>query len=196
LVSSYPCPLGTTPPDSALHGFSYGGGSDLYALNYLTRVVARFTASSGSLISTWGWPSGGRFGLCCEHDGSNPASYLWLSYYDGNFWRYTTDGSLVSSFDIYNTNEYDLAWDYANKLIWYPNYNTDRVYAITTSGSAVASWRIPTGVTAPYGIAYYGEYLYVSTAGGVPDDYIWVYHCPNVVGIAPASIGKVKALFR
>jgi len=196
LISSYPCPLGTSGLNGALHGLSYGGGPYLYASNYCTHVVAKFYASSGSLISTWEWPTGSRWGLCSEHDGTNPASYLWQSHYQGNFWRYTTDGSLVSSFNTSELNEYDLAWDYGNKLIWYPNYNTDCVYGITTSGSLVAQWRVPSGVSGPYGIAYYGEYLYVSTAHGYPDDYIWVYHCPGDVGVAPASIGKVKALFR
>ncbi len=197
-VSSYPCPLGTTGYDFYVRGLSYGGGVLLYINNYYQRRVGRFYNSTGSLVSTWTWSTSMpyRYGICCTHDGTNYGSYIYQSYYDGNFWYSTTAGSLVSSFKIAATYDTDLAWDYGNRMIWYPNYSTGYVYGITTQGSILASWRVPSAVSYPYGIAYYGYYLYVTTSSGTPDEYIWIYDCPGTVGLTPASVGKVKALFK
>lgn len=199
LVSSYPNPFGTGTYQYYTRGLSYGGGTILYINHYYWRAVGRFYASNGSMISTWHWPTTMtyRYGICCTHDGTNYGTRIWQSYYgSGTFWQSTTTGSLISSFDIATTYNYDDAWDYGNNMIWYGNISTDYVYGINTSGSILASWRGPTAVSNPYGVAYYGSYLYVSTSSGSPDEYIWVYHCPNTVGVAPASVGKVKALFK
>jgi hypothetical protein len=161
-------------------------------------LVPKFYSSNGSLISSWTWGTDARYGICCEHNGTNPGSYIWLNYYtDTVFYRYTTIGSALSSFSVAaNTGAYDLAWDYGNDMIWYPNYSDEYVYGITTTGTLMASWRVPSEVSNPYGIAYYDGYLYVSTSSGTPDEYIWVYECPNDVNVKAASMGKVKALFR
>jgi len=65
---------------------------------------------------------------------------------------------------------------------------------MTPAGSVRESWRLKTTVTAPYGVAYYGGRLYVSTSSGSPDEYIWVYDC-SYTDVEPASLGKVKAIF-
>ena len=199
LVSSYPNPLGTTTPNSYCRGLSYGGGTYLYINNYYTRVVGRFYASTGSLVSTWTWPTSlsYRSGICCTHDGTNYGSYIYQnSNPDRNFLYSTAAGSLISSFHRYASYIHDLAWDYGNSMIWYGGSTTEHIYGITTTGSIVASWRVPEPVRAPCGVAYYGQRLYVSTIQGVPDEYIWVYDCPKEFAVAPASLGRVKALFR
>jgi hypothetical protein len=67
---------------------------------------------------------------------------------------------------------------------------------MTTAGSIRESWQLRAGVRYPCGIAYYANRLYVSTSGGSPDEYIWVYDCPlSTVGVEPASLGRVKAMF-
>jgi hypothetical protein len=196
-VSSYPCPFGTTSPEYYCRGLSYGGSIILYLNNYYQRAVGRLYAHTGSMISTWTWPSGYRYGVCCTHNGSSAGTRIYQSYYTGDFWFSTTTGSLISSFKVGTTTyNFDLAWDYGNDMIWYGNYSTHHVYGITTGGSIVSSWRVPSAVSYPYGIAYYGEYLYVSTSSGSPDEYIWIYHCPNTVSLTPASVGKIKALLK
>ncbi len=90
---------------------------------------------------------------------------------------------------------YDLAWDYVHNLIWYANYSNYWVFGMTPAGSIRESWRLKSGVTAPYGIAFFGGRLYVSTSAGSPDEYIWVYDC-LYTNVAPASLGRVKALYR
>jgi hypothetical protein len=42
-------------------------------------------------------------------------------------------------------------------------------------------------------MAYHGEYLYIAAD---TQDYVYVVHCPNDVGVRPASMGRVKAMFR
>jgi hypothetical protein len=104
---------------------------------------------------------------------------------------------LISSFSSpYTAPALDLAWDYTHNLIWYANYSTYWVFGMTPGGSIKESWHLKTGVSAPYGIAYFGGRLYVSTSSGSPDEYIWVYDCTYSPNAAPASLGRVKALFR
>jgi hypothetical protein len=201
-VSSYRCPLGTTTPNERCRGLSYGGGTFLYINNYYTRVVGRFHASDGSLVSTWTWPTSMsyRFGICNTHDGRSGGNRIYQSYWTGDFWFSTTAGSLISSFRLtVDTLNYDLAWDYGNKLVWYANYGNDWIAAVDPgTQKIVASFRHPeeASISSCYGIAYWGKYLYVSNSGGNPDEYIWVFDCPDGIGVAPASVGRIKALYR
>lgn len=201
LQGSYPTPLQPYSQNYACYGLGYEAGAPggyLHIDNYDTRTVGKFVASSGSLISTWTWPTGYRFSLCVNNDKETPgtAKGIWQNDNLGNFWYSTTTGSLVSSFKIDNTYSYDLAWDYKNDFIWFANINSESVYGMTTTGSILCSWRVPSAVLNPYGVAYYGQYLYVSTTGGSPENYIWIYHCPVCVGVSPSSFGKIKTLFQ
>jgi hypothetical protein len=199
LVGSYPNPLLQTPGGEErnyVRGLSYGGGPYLYIANYYVKSVACFYASNGSILSTWLWASGpGRVGTCCTHDGINPGDYLW-SNSTTYFVRTTTTGSIVNTFEITPPNNLDLAWDYVNNVIWFGDGAIEYVRGITTTGSFVASWALPPKAENPFGIAYYDNYLYISTSYGTPDEYIWVYHCPDINTVTPASLGRVKALFR
>jgi hypothetical protein len=202
LVSSYPCPLGTGTYQYYLRGACYDGTGYIYWQNYYQRIVARARADNGSLVSTWTWPTteGYRYGIAVNHGASSAGTYIYQSYYVGDFWQSTLSGSAVSSFSLpYYTYDYDDDWDWNNRVIWAVNYSTDWIYGIDpTSEKMLYSFRHPkqADISSMYGIAYWPPYLYVSNSGGTPDEYIWVFHCPNNVGVAPASVGKVKALFR
>jgi hypothetical protein len=52
------------------------------------------------------------------------------------------------------------------------------------------SFAAPAGY--PYGMAYYGQYLWVGCDG---NDYVYRVHCPYNVDVTPSSVGKVKAIF-
>jgi hypothetical protein len=195
LVNSFPN-IGTST--RYVRGLSYEAVGFLRANNYNNRYVAKIRTSDGSLVSTWTW-SGGytRYGLCINSDKrtSGSATRIYQSYLTGLWWVSNTNGSLISSFQAPHTNyAYDLAWDYTHEYIWYANYATRWVVGITTTGSVRESWQLKSTVSYPYGIAYYGGRLYVSTSGGSPDEYIWVYDC-SYTYVEPASLGKVKALF-
>ena len=181
-----------------VRGLGYESGGFLRANNYNNRYVARIRASNGSLVSTWTWSGGAtRYGLSVNGDKRNPgtANRIYQSYLTGLWWVSNTNGSLISSFQAPHTNyAYDLAWDYTHNLIWYGNYATGWIMGMTPAGSIRESWQLETGVSYPFGIAYHAGRLYVSTSGGSPDEYIWVYDC-SYTDVAPASLGKVKALF-
>jgi hypothetical protein len=181
-----------------VRGVGYEGGGYLHLNNYSNRYVAKIT-TGGSFIRSWGWSGGAtRYGLCIDGDKTKPdtATRIYQSYLTGIWWRSTTNGSLISSFQSPFTNyAYDLAWDYVHNLIWYANYSVLWVFGMTPNGSIQESWALKSGVTAPYGVAYFGGRLYVSTSAGSPDEYIWVYDC-SYTDVAPASLGRVKAFYR
>ena len=198
-VSSWANPLGTGSGQYYIRGLSYDGLGYLYYNNYSQRRVGRARASNGAMVSSWTWPTtmGYRYGLCVNHNGTSGGTNIYQSYYTGIWYRSTLTGSLQRQWRTgCNDYAYDMAWDYGNKMIWYGNYSTEFVYGCNTNGSIIKSFGIPTTVTDPYGIAYWGGRLYVATTGGTPNEHIWVYDCPATVGVAPASVGRVKALFK
>jgi len=119
-------------------------------------------------------------------------SYIILSSYgtpNSTVYYMTTTGSIARSHTA-NTLLYDIAYDWRNKLVW-GGQNDGYVYGFTTTGSRVASFRKPTGNV--YGITYHGQYLWVGGTSG----YIYRQHCPVLnVGIAPSSMGKIKAMYK
>lgn len=181
-----------------VRGVGYEGGGYLRLNNYSNRYVAKIT-TAGKFIGSWGWTGGAtRYGLCINGDKNRPntATRIYQSYLTGILWVSTTNGSLISSFQTPHANyAYDLAWDYTHNLIWYANYSSRWVVGMTPSGSVRESWQLKSTVSYPAGIAYYGGRLYVSTSAGSPDEYIWVYDC-SYTDVAPASLGRVKALFQ
>ncbi|MEE9456695.1 MAG: hypothetical protein V3W11_06065 [bacterium] len=196
-VSSYPMPGPTYPQYN--RSISYDGTGNIYGNNYSRRYVVRFRASNGSMLSTWTWPTTmpARGALAVDHTGTGAGTNIYQSYYNGTWFKSSLTGSLKSSWRGPGyTYSYDMAWDYGNKMIWYSNYSTEFIYGCNTRGSIIKSWGVPVSVWDPYGIAYWGNYLYVSTIYGTPDEHIWVYHVPANIGVAPASVGKVKALFQ
>jgi hypothetical protein len=80
-------------------------------------------------------------------------------------------------------------------LIWFPQYVDAPafVFGYTTDGSLVASFQAP--ASRPRGAAYLGGYLWIST-GASSNQYIYKVHCPDDVGVAPASLGRIKALLK
>jgi len=197
-VSSYPNPLGTGSGQYYIRGLSYDGLGYLYYNNYSQRRVGRARASNGALVSSWTWPSGTRYGICVDHGGTTGGTNIYQNYTTNTWWVSSLTGSQKRAFRApVNNYSYDTAWDYGNKLIWCANYNDEYIYGILPSnGSVKAKFAFPVGPENPYGIAYWGNYLYVSSTSGTPDEYIWVFHCPANVGVTPASVGKVKALFQ
>lgn len=114
--------------------------------------------------------------------------YLWT---DGARTRrqlkYTTAGTLVATFPMTVGVYSDMA--YYKRQLWY--YNAYLVYGVTLNGSVVASFPAPGGSCAAVG--FDGEYLW--TADTNKPQYIYKVDI-EVVVVAPASVGKIKALYR
>ncbi len=104
-----------------------------------------------------------------------------------NQFKYTTVGSLVATFPMTVRVCSDMA--YYKRQLWY--CNTYLIYGVTLNGSVVASFQPPGGSCA--GTAFDGEYLW--TVDKNRPQYIYKVDI-DVVGVAPASAGRVKALFR
>jgi hypothetical protein len=66
------------------------------------------------------------------------------------------------------------------------------IYGYTNAASVAGSFIAP--ANQPRGLAYSASYLYVGCAS---NGYIYKVHCPEgFVGVEPASLGDVRALFR
>lgn len=173
-------------------GLAFSEGAHLWVGNYGNDRVYDCVSTTGSVRGSW---SAGHdpFGLAplCTGDGGVGTTALFSSDSTPSFcWRHNlNNGTVLASFEIIRASFFDIAWDHRNRLVWMgdlPNI----VYGYNTAGSIRASFTVP--ATYPYGAAYYGQYLWVGCAG---NGYIYRVHCPGTVGIAPASLGKVKALF-
>jgi hypothetical protein len=102
--------------------------------------------------------------------------------------KYTTAGTLVATFPMTVGVGSDMA--YYKRQLWYYG-GGGLVYGVTLNGSVVASFAAPGGSCA--GTAFDGEYLW--TADRNTPQYIYKVDI-DVVDVAPASVGRVKAIFR
>ena len=187
VISSYAAPFG-----AYTRGLDYGYGGYLWLGSYDVDYVYQCGEASGSVYASWPlrYELGG--GLACEGDQSQPGfprAILFSSHSPPAVWRQNMAGSLLSTFATAEPLA-GLAWDYRNEFLWGCEGGAGGyVVGYDLGGAVAASFRAP-GV--PAGLAYLGEYLWIS--GG--NDFIWQVECPGDIGLEPASVGKVKALFR
>ena len=204
VIRSYGPPLGH---DTS--GLGYEAGGYLWTVRmtlsiYGTAWVARCEASTGSIYSSWPISARSihlaRGGLTCEGRPDQPGSLKAVVVHDlgtrALVSRHATNGSLLSMFYYSNKRSYrDSAWDYGNGLIWFTDNDTPgHIYGHRANGSFLTSFRAPS--TQPRGSAYFNGYLWVCTFSPEPTHLIWKVHCPPDVAVKPASVGRVKALFR
>ena len=120
-----------------------------------------------------------------------------IGIYGNHVLRYTPTGSFIDSFKPETTPWSDVTWDYGNAFIWIPRSGQHPYYyAYDTRGSLITSFPPITAVHVPYVSDYYGEYLWVDSRT-ITDPHILIIHCPVLYpAVTPASVGRVKALFR
>jgi hypothetical protein len=180
--------------------YSYGGGGGLPTGNYLwmgnyyNDHIYRCNPDNGSvyaLIPANHDMSGG-LAVMARDAGYQPTFMLSNDTSPRYVFRQSlTSGSVYSSFAP-SQPLYDLAWEGPNDLVWGGNTGNG-VYAYTTTGRFIESFTMPVNNVA--GLTYRSQYLYVGTTTG--SHRIWVIHCPNNrSAVHPASVGRVKALFR
>jgi hypothetical protein len=163
---------------SYIMGLTYDGEYLWYSRHRLEQAIYyhQITTTGSSVTSfMYTWPYGD-VGMTWE-DG-----YLWCGAA-----KYTTAGSLVATF----TPPFGFAdlGCYGHKL-WSGGPNKF-MYNITTNGSVVASFPVPGDGNAS-GAAFDGQYLWLINP---TNKYVYQVDI-DVVGVGPASIGKVKALYR
>jgi hypothetical protein len=183
-----------TPRSLGNLGLAYTSGANLYVGCVGNDTIYRCYAGNGSVVASWELGHE-PYGLAPVQTGDGGVGARSLYCSDSNpsyFWRHDyISGSVTSSFPAPHSSRSDIAYDHRNVLIW--RYNTDgAVYGINTSGSVMASFSW-SGYGDFNGMAYCDEFLFI--AGDI-EDHIYRVHCPDDVGVRPASMGKVKALFR
>lgn len=176
-LSSFPPPV-----TSAQYGAAYLGRGRYWGGSQTTDRIYLFE-TSGSVVSSFA--ASNPYGITWD------GTYLWwLSSTGDVFRRCTNTGSIVSSFTIAAIRDgRDLGWD--GTYLWCPDTTDDLVYRFTTTGSIVASFKAPGGLT--YGCTYDGKYLWVTDIG-TPR---YAYQIDiGYASVLPASLGKVKAMFK
>lgn len=179
---------------SNTRGLAYQFGGYLWQNKAYTSPyrIYRTNSSNGSIYNYYSLPTNVTHGSAplATGDGGSGTTHIILSSYGtpGTIYYMTTTGSIARSHTVPQLM-YDIAYDWRNKLIW-GGQNSTVVYGFTTAGSLAASFNKPTGNI--YGITYHGQYLWVGGLNG----YIYKEHCPIInVGVAPSSMGKIKAMF-
>lgn len=171
-------------------GFAYAArglawvGSSLYDGRNDTNYVNE-RGTSGSILSSF--PVADYYGGLA-YDGA----YLWVASSSSTsanvFSRFTTAGSLVGTFTV-DFVPFDPGWD--GTYLYCGSYNpTHTIYQLTTTGSVVSSVVPPYNF--PWGCCCGGNYLWISTTAG--SDLIWKLDL-GLTGVAPASMGRVKAIY-
>ncbi len=145
---------------------------------------------AGSITASFAAPSNG-YGV--TYDGES----LWYSTAGNHNWNYvyrlTKQGSVVSSFQApHGSGFLNRDVDWGGSYLWLAQSSSAGgfIYQMTTAGSVVFS--IFMQGRRPTGVAWDGKHVWFADGGND-----WVYQMKwSGVDVAPASIGKVKALFR
>jgi hypothetical protein len=182
-----------TPYPTWNRGLAVTWGEYVWVGSYADDIVYECEGATGSIYGSWDAVND-PYGLAplCTGDGGQGTTGLYS--YDSSpnyvYLHNLTNGSVIRSFPLAHATPYDFAYDHRNRLIW--KYYSPNIYGYDTStGSVVASFPQPYPSTC-YGLAYYGEYLWISAGDGN----IFIVDCPGNVGVHPSSLGRVKALFR
>jgi len=161
-------------------------GSYYWTGSWAEDRIYRF-ASGGSVVSSFGagWPNG------VAWDGQ----YIWWSSYEGDwFYKCRTGGSIVTSWRVSAiTDSGDLAWD--GIYLWCADLGSGYVYRLNTVGAVTRSFAGPGDEI--YGCAFDGKYLWVTDT--TIDNQTTFYRVDieySGPAVEPASIGRVKTLFR
>lgn len=161
-------------------------------------LTYRTNAATGSIYASFAIPTSQTEGVAPRATGDYGAGTNALFHFCRFYSRVyimNLSGSITSSYRVPSECDmYDIAYDWRNRLVWGgrdPVGSLVPIWGTNTSGSLVASFTVANMIN-NYGITYAGEYLWAAGQTG------WVYriHCPSGVGVAPSSVGKVKALFR
>ncbi|UCH79232.1 MAG: hypothetical protein JSU81_04595 [Candidatus Coatesbacteria bacterium] len=196
-----------------LVGFSGRYGYDLgyeTSTSYLYFACGTYgvyvrNSSTGADVRNFGLPAGATSASGIDFDNGTAASPVWLG--DQTAWRIfnlTSTGSLVSSLSTTFGGVGGVAYDGATSGGPYLFAGTRgtpcQVYSVSpTSGSVLYSFEAPVSNGALRGLTWDGTYLWtIDNRFGSPN-VGWVYqfigYVPNI-GVVPASVGKIKALYR
>ncbi len=181
------------PSSTSNRGLAYSSGGHVWVGSYNNDTVYNCHWTTGSVYNSWA-AGHDPYGLAPQQtgDGGVGTTAIFSSDSAPSYtWRHAlNNGSVLSSFPMPNSDYRDIAYDHRNRLSWGAYGPNIYGYSVTGSGSIVASFLAPPSTA--YGITYYNSALLIGCTNG----YVYRVSCPANVSVAPASIGKVKALYR
>jgi hypothetical protein len=161
-------------------------GSYIWLCTFSPAYVYRLT-STGSVVTSFSGPASG-YGLAWT------GTYLYYSSTSGNMiWRMTTTGSVVTSFS--SGCSFVGGLDYDGTNLWvadWPSSGGGLKY-MTTNGSLLDSFTTP-GAARPSGVCWDGTYVWYHQYSTEPAPCFRAE--VSFSGVAPTSMGKIKAVFR
>lgn len=173
-------------------GLAFSTPSYLWVGCISNDTVYRTRAFTGSIYSSWG-AGHDPFGIAPRSTGDSGKGTTHIFTTDNlpdYLFTHRLNGNVLNSFPLGTRSRYDCAFDWRNNLVW--RGGGDYIYAHTPTGSIAASFESPAG--SPRGLAYNNYRLWIACTG---NSYIYRVHCPrDFFAVEPASVGRVKALFR
>jgi hypothetical protein len=184
-----------TPPGAVGLEVSHAPSGYLWLSTYSPGYGYLMTLSSGSIVSSFAGPARGQ-GITSD------GRYLyWSTTYANRLYVLTTTGSVVRYFT--QPARYPGGCDYvAPGYLWLCDWYlfAERIYYYTTTGSMVDSFRTPGAPQIrPSGVTWDGNYVWYHHYRYNIYEPSYVYRARvtfSGVNVAPASVGKVKAIFR
>lgn len=185
LVGSLGAPTGMTGVDYT--------GTCYWVYNYRStvpnNVISRLDGS-GSVLGSFAAPEYG-YDVTC--DGLN----LWYStsgsHYLNYIYKLTKAGSVMASFQAPHGSGFsNYGLDWGADSLWLAQRGTrgGYIYQLTPVGSVVYSIYMP--AYQPKGVTWDGSYVWFTDAA---TEYVYQMRWSGI-GVEPASVGRVKALFR
>ena len=156
----------------------------------LDRTVLEFWSVSGSIInriSTGGSLLRSFYGPVTNRDIAYGGGFLWVTASTTYIYKLTVNGSAVNRWLFSGCNPTGICYD--DGALWLAERSRGEIWNVTTAGSIIGSYDIP---QTPWGVATDGEYIWYSVYA---DGYVYKM-LPLTTGIAPASLGKVKVVYR
>lgn len=184
-----------TPPGAVGLEVSHAPSGYLWLSTFSPAYGYLMQLSNGSIVSSFAGPASGQ-GLTSD------GTYLyWSTTHAERLYVLTTTGSVVRSFK--QPARHPGGCDYvAPGYLWLCDWYlfAERLYYYTTTGSAVDSFRTPGAPQIrPSGVTWDGNYVWYHHYRFNIYEPAYVYRTRvkfSGVGVEPASVGRVKALFR
>jgi hypothetical protein len=206
LVPSSGSVIGSFPlrvePTLNYAGLTFTGANSLWTANQSYGCVYQLNAKTGSIMNSWFVYYHIVTGMAAEHNQAQGgrAKGLWITATQPSVLGFFTTGGSPRLEYLWQEHTADIGWDYNHELIWgrFVGEGAPYVYGFTREGSVVASFPGPAGDNPIHGCAFYEGYLWLSATrtqtGYIP--YIWQVDVRCLTAVNPASVGRVKALFR
>jgi hypothetical protein len=154
--------------------------NEFWTCGPIVGIINRLT-TTGSLSYSWSTQIDWFWDITFDGE------YLWLPGFRERIYGFTTRGSLIASFRYPSRNPICIYW--ASPYLWLGD-NGPTIFQGTMNGSIVETFKTS---HKPWGITSDGNYFWYN--GGYTG-YVYKVILRSTNAIGPASLGKVKALYR